>query len=54
VRKEVITMETFLDFLKEIMKGMVRAISAHFFQKTFLEKKKTTLRRRKQKGGFRK
>ncbi|WP_165589601.1 hypothetical protein [Lederbergia galactosidilytica] len=45
-------METFLEFLKGILKGIVRAFSAHFFKKTFLEKEKTTRRRRKQKGGF--
>jgi hypothetical protein len=47
-------MEIFLDFLKEVFKGVIRAISAHFFQKTILDNKKTTLRRRKQKGGFQK
>ncbi|MCJ7843647.1 hypothetical protein MUB24_22825 [Lederbergia sp. NSJ-179] len=47
-------METFLDFLREALKGVVRAISAHLFKKAFLEKKKTTQRRRKQMGGSRK
>lgn len=47
-------MDTFLEFLREVLKGIVRAISAYFFQKTFLKNKKTTLRRRKQKGGSRK
>lgn len=46
-------MDTFLEFLKEALKGITRAISAHFFQKTFLDKKKTTPRHRKQKGGSR-
>ncbi|MBE1554500.1 hypothetical protein [Sporosarcina limicola] len=46
-------MELFLEFLKEALKGITRAISAHFFQKTFLNKKKTTPRRRKHKGGSR-
>lgn len=44
-------MDTFLEFLKEVLKGMTRAISAHIFQKTFLNKKKATPSRRKQKGG---
>ncbi|MEN1967951.1 hypothetical protein WMZ97_07685 [Lentibacillus sp. N15] len=47
-------METFLDFLREVIKGMVRAISAHFFKKAFLEQEKTTLLRRKKKGGSQK
>lgn len=51
--KEVIIMELFLEFLKELLKGITRAISAHFFQKTFLDKKKATPRRRKHKGGSR-
>ena len=41
------------DLLKEVLKGMVRAISAHLFRKTFLDKEKTTRRRHKQ-GGSRK
>ena len=41
------------DLLKEVVKGIVRAISAHLFQKTFLDKEKSTRCRRKQ-GGFRK
>lgn len=40
--------------LKEVFKGIVRAISAHLFQKTFLDEEKTTQRRQKQKGGSRK
>lgn len=47
-------METFLDFLREVLKGIVRAVSAHFFKKAFLENEKTTRRRRKVKGGFQK
>ncbi|MCH1625106.1 hypothetical protein [Fredinandcohnia quinoae] len=47
-------METFLEFLREVLKGIVRAISAYFFQKNILEHKKTTPRRRKQKGGSQK
>jgi hypothetical protein len=50
--REVIIMDTFLEFLKEALKGITRATSAHLFQKIFLDKKKTTLRRRKQKGWF--
>ncbi|MEN1968903.1 hypothetical protein WMZ97_12630 [Lentibacillus sp. N15] len=45
-------METFLDFLREVLKGMVRAISAHFFKKAFFEKEKTTLRRQQANGWF--
>ncbi|MBO0992462.1 hypothetical protein [Bacillus sp. SD088] len=47
-------METFFEFLREILKGIVRAVNAHIFKRTVLEKEKTTLRRRKQKGGFQK
>ncbi|MFD1206238.1 hypothetical protein ACFQ38_14155 [Sporosarcina contaminans] len=47
-------MELFLEFLKEVLKGIVRGATAHIFQKEFLGDKKTTLCRRKQKGGFRK
>lgn len=47
-------MELFLEFLKEVLRGITRAISAHFFQKNFLNQKKTTQRRPKQKGGSRK
>ncbi|WP_410985016.1 hypothetical protein [Bacillus cereus] len=50
-------METFLEFLKEIIKGVLRESVAHFYKK-HLEKEKSTLsyRRRKQKkkGGSRK
>lgn len=35
-------METFLEFIKEVFKGIVRAISACLFQKTFLNKEKIT------------
>ncbi|MFC5466836.1 hypothetical protein [Lederbergia graminis] len=45
-------METFLEFLREVVKGIVRESSAYFFRKNILENKKTTLRRHKQKGGF--
>jgi hypothetical protein len=47
-------METFLEILREILKGIVREYSAHFIRKNVLEHKKTTPRRRKQKGGSRK
>ncbi|MFV2047971.1 hypothetical protein ACEWK1_11405 [Metabacillus sp. YM-086] len=44
-------METFLEFLREVLKGIVREVSAYFFRKNVLENKKTTPRRHKQKGG---
>ena len=44
-------METFLEYLREVLKAIVREISAYFFRKNVIENKKTTLRRRKQKGG---
>ena len=44
-------METFLEFLREVLKGVVREIVASIFRKNILENKKTTLRRRKLKGG---
>ncbi|WP_198042694.1 hypothetical protein [Oceanobacillus sp. AG] len=47
-------METFLEFLKEVLKGFVRAISTYLFHKTLLTKEKTTHCRRKRKGGSRK
>jgi hypothetical protein len=47
-------METFLEFLKEILKGIVREVGAYYFRKGLLENEKTTPRRRKQKGGSRK
>ncbi|MBW8351898.1 hypothetical protein K0H71_21075 [Bacillus sp. IITD106] len=47
-------METFLDFLREVLKGIVRAVSAYFFRKYILEHKKTTQRRRKVVGGSQK
>ena len=47
-------MELFLEFLKEALKGVTRAVSSHFFQKAFLNKKKATPRRQKHKGGSRK
>ncbi|MBP2079493.1 hypothetical protein [Oceanobacillus polygoni] len=46
-------MDTFLEFTREVLKGIVRAISAYYFKRTFLEQKKTTPRRRKVKGGSR-
>ncbi|WP_338788151.1 hypothetical protein [Metabacillus sp. FJAT-53654] len=42
-------METFLEFLREVLKGIVREVSAHIFRKNVLENKKTTPRRHKQK-----
>ena len=47
-------METFLELVREISKGIVREIAAHVFRKNVLDNKKTTPRRRKQKGGSRK
>lgn len=37
-------METFLEFLREVLKGIVREVSAQFFRKHVLDNKKTTLR----------
>ncbi|WP_197032349.1 hypothetical protein [Bacillus sp. UNC41MFS5] len=45
-------METFLEFLREVLKGLIREITAYFFRKNVLENEKTTLRRTKQKGWF--
>ncbi|MGJ9459706.1 hypothetical protein [Oceanobacillus sp. CF4.6] len=44
-------METFLEFLKGILEGIVRELSALLFRNNLLEHKKTTLRRDKRKGG---
>ncbi|MEH7883836.1 hypothetical protein V7654_05880 [Bacillus sp. JJ1609] len=44
-------METILDLLKEVLKGVVREVSAHIFRKNVLEKLKTTRSRHKQRGG---
>lgn len=41
------SLDTFLEFLIEVLKGIVRAISAYLFQKTFLNNEKTTRRRQK-------
>ncbi|WP_299093747.1 hypothetical protein [uncultured Metabacillus sp.] len=35
-------METFLEFLREVLKGIVREVSAYFFRKNVLENEKTT------------
>ena len=35
-------METFLEFLREILKGVVRELCAYFIRKNVLENKKTT------------
>ena len=51
IGKEVIILETFLEFLREVLKGVMRELRAYFFRKNVLENKKTALRRRKQKGG---
>ncbi|WP_197031411.1 hypothetical protein [Bacillus sp. UNC438CL73TsuS30] len=44
-------METCLEILREVLKGMLREVAAYFFRKNVLENKKTALRRRKLKGG---
>jgi hypothetical protein len=44
-------METFLEFLREVLKGIVRELSAYFIRKNVLNHEKTTPRRRKLKGG---
>ncbi len=44
-------MEIFLEFLREILKGIMRETGVHIFRKKVLENEKTTQRRRKQKGG---
>lgn len=43
-------MENFSEVFKEVLKGIIRAISAYVFQKAFLNKEKTTHCRRKHKG----
>jgi hypothetical protein len=45
-------METFLEIFREIAKGVVRECAAYIFRKSVIDQKKTTPRRRKQKGGF--
>lgn len=47
-------METFLEFSKEVLNGIVRALSVYLFRKNVLEKEKTTLSHQKQKGGSQK
>jgi hypothetical protein len=44
----MIIMETFLEFIREVLKGIVRELTAYFFRKHILENKKTTLRRRRE------
>lgn len=46
-------LDIFLVIIQEILKGIVREVSAYFFRKNVLENKETT-RRRKQKGGSQK
>jgi hypothetical protein len=53
IKVNKIIMEIFLEFLKDVLRGITRAFSAHLFQKIFLDKKKATPRRRKHKGGSR-
>lgn len=38
-------METFLEFLREVLKGIVHEISAYFFRKNILENKKVASKR---------
>ncbi|MFD1170287.1 hypothetical protein [Oceanobacillus caeni] len=45
-------MSSFLKFLREALKGIVRELSAFLFRKNILENKKTTPRHTKQKGWF--
>ncbi|MCR1835989.1 hypothetical protein NSA56_16750 [Oceanobacillus caeni] len=47
-------MSSFLKFLREVLKGIVRELSAFLFRKNILENKKTTPCRPKQKGGSQK
>ncbi|MFJ7952485.1 hypothetical protein ACIQZG_13260 [Lysinibacillus sp. NPDC096418] len=47
-------METFLEFFREILKGIMREIVAFFFRKNVLEHKKTTPRHVKHQSGSRK
>ena len=49
--KEVIIIKTFLEIIREILKGIVREVAAHVFRKNVLDNKKTTPRRRKHRGG---
>lgn len=44
--REVIILETVLEFIRELLKGIGREITARFFRKNVLEYKKTTPRRR--------
>jgi len=46
--------ETFLELIREVLKGVVREITAYFFRKNVLEYMKTTQRPRKHKGGSQK
>jgi hypothetical protein len=46
-------METFLEILREVLKGIMYEVGAYFFRKNVLENKKTTPSRGKQKGGAR-
>ncbi|WJE84564.1 hypothetical protein [Bacillus sp. DX3.1] len=50
-------MDVFLEFLKEIIKAVVRETTAHLFKNKFLDKRKPTLsssHRKQKKRGFRK
>ncbi|MCM3163699.1 hypothetical protein [Metabacillus litoralis] len=47
-------METFLELVRDVLKGIVREMSAYIFRKSLLDDKKTTPSRRKRKGGSQK
>lgn len=47
-------MEVFLEFIREVLKGIVREVSTYVFQKRVLENKKATPRCRKQGGSSKK
>lgn len=44
-------METFLEIIREVSKGIVREVAAYVFRRHVTDNKKTTQRRRKQRGG---
>jgi hypothetical protein len=50
-REGGIFLETFLEILREVLKGVVRELSTYFFRENVLENKKTTPRRSNQKDG---
>lgn len=44
-------MDLFSDFLKDVFRGFIRAMSAFVFHKVLFKNEKTTQRRSKHKGG---